>query len=186
MSILRARWVFPVSCAIVLLTVAACEFGIEPRQETDAELYCRQGGLDWSSTAYDDCVETFSEGVAPPPADQEAETSKQVTIVSRELPEPVIIVSPEFPEQPTFAIHLSSLRSKIGTETEWKKLQKRFPDLLGDRELMVRSVELEGQGTFFRVLTGPFAVYAKAQQLCATFKSREQYCLAAPASLTSP
>ena len=98
--------------------------------------------------------------------------------IPTELSKQVTVVSPELPEQPTFAIHLSSVRNRIGAETEWKRLQKRFPDLLRDRELMVRPVELEGRGTFFRVLTGPFADYARAQELSAKFKSREQYCLA--------
>ncbi len=56
MGALTTRWVFPMSWAIVLLTVTACDVGIEPRQETDAELYCRQSGFGLGSTAYDDCV----------------------------------------------------------------------------------------------------------------------------------
>lgn len=99
-------------------------------------------------------------------------------LISTEPSKQVAVVSPDLPEPPTFAIHLSSFRRTIGTEIDWKRLQKRFPDLLRDRELMVRSVELQGQGTYFRVLTGPFAEYAIAQELCTKFKAREQYCLA--------
>ncbi len=60
MRVLMARWVLPMSCAIVLVTVTACDVGIEPRQETDAELYCRQGGFGLGSTAYADCVASQS------------------------------------------------------------------------------------------------------------------------------
>ena len=109
------------------------------------------------------------------------EPSKQVTAVSPKLPEPskqVTAVSPKSPEQPVFAIHLSSLRNKLGIETEWQQLRAKFPDLLADRELIVRSVELPGKGTFYRVLTGRFGDYAKAQEFCARFKSKGHYCLA--------
>ncbi len=60
MRALTARWMFPMSWAIVLLTVTACDVGTEPRQETDAELYCRQSGFGLGSTAYDDCIASQS------------------------------------------------------------------------------------------------------------------------------
>ena len=60
MGALTTRWVFPMSWAIVLLTVTACDVGIERRQETDAELSCRQAGFGLGSTAYDDCVASRS------------------------------------------------------------------------------------------------------------------------------
>lgn len=79
---------------------------------------------------------------------------------------------------PLYVIHLSSLRSRDGAGSEWRQLQRRFPDLLGDQELTVRTVELEGQGTYYRVLTGAFATYGAAQAFCDRFKARDQYCLA--------
>ena len=77
----------------------------------------------------------------------------------------------------SFAIHLASLRTKEGAEARWKKLQSQFPELLDQRELIVRSIDLEGQGTFFRVMTGPFHDWTKTQDLCAEFKALEQYCM---------
>ncbi len=77
----------------------------------------------------------------------------------------------------SFAIHLASVRTKEGTEVEWKRFQNEFPDLLGQRELIIRSIDVEGQGTFFRVMTGPFQDRTKAQDLCAEFKAFEQYCM---------
>ena len=47
---------FPMSCAVVLVAVSACDVRVEPRQDTDAELYCRQAGFGFDSMAYDDCV----------------------------------------------------------------------------------------------------------------------------------
>jgi len=97
---------------------------------------------------------------------------------SAELPVQVTTIAPEVSEQPFFAIHLSSVRNQIDTKPEWRRLQKRFPDLLENWELLVRSVELEERGIYYRVLAGPFTDYAKAQEVCAIFKSRHQHCLA--------
>jgi len=78
----------------------------------------------------------------------------------------------------SFAIHLASVRTEDGAEVEWKRLQKQFPELLTRRDLIIRTVDLEARGTFFRVLTGPFEDRTNAQNLCGEFKSREQDCLA--------
>jgi tetratricopeptide (TPR) repeat protein len=77
----------------------------------------------------------------------------------------------------SFAIHLASVRTKEGAEVEWKRFQNEFPDLLSRRELIIRSIDVEGQGTFFRVMTGPFQDRTNAQDLCAEFKAFEQYCM---------
>ena len=60
MRVWIARWMFPMSYAIMLVTVASCDVEIESRQETDAELYCRQGGFGLGSMAYDECVASQS------------------------------------------------------------------------------------------------------------------------------
>jgi hypothetical protein len=60
MRVWIARWMFPISYAIMLATVTSCDVEIEPRLETDAELYCRQGGFGLGSTAYDECVKSQS------------------------------------------------------------------------------------------------------------------------------
>ncbi len=79
-------------------------------------------------------------------------------------------------DQRAFAIHLASLRTKDEAKVGWKNLQSQFPELLDQRELIVRSIDLEGQGTFFRIMTGPFQDRTGAQDLCAEFRAFEQYC----------
>ncbi len=95
-------------------------------------------------------------------------TTQEIEITPAGLPEADV---------KSFAIHLASLRTKEGTEVEWKRFQNEFPDLLGQRELIIRSIDVEGQGTFFRVMTGPFPDRIKAQDLCAELKAFEQYCM---------
>ena len=79
--------------------------------------------------------------------------------------------------QRSLAIHLASVRTKDGAEIEWNNLQRQFPELIGQRDLIIRSVEIEAQGTFFRIMAGPFQARSRAQDLCDEFKSREQYCM---------
>ncbi len=79
--------------------------------------------------------------------------------------------------QRLFAIHLSSVRTKGWAETGWNNLQRQFPELIGQRDLIILSVEIEAQGTFFRIMTGPFQARTRAQDLCDKFKSREQDCM---------
>jgi hypothetical protein len=47
-------------CSVLLTAAAGCDARFEERQETDAELSCREEGFDISSTAYADCVEGWS------------------------------------------------------------------------------------------------------------------------------
>ncbi len=103
-----------------------------------------------------------------------AATSSPPTAQALELAPPGVPVA----NHRSFAVHLASLRTQDRAKAEWHRLQREFPDLLRQRDLVIRFADLEGRGTFYRVLTGPFNDRRKAQDLCAEFKSRRQYCLA--------
>jgi len=79
--------------------------------------------------------------------------------------------------QESFAAHLSSVRSKDGTESEWQNLQGLFPILLDGRTLAVRSIEVAEQGTFYRVMAGTFDDFSEAQDLCSQLNANQQYCV---------
>ncbi len=83
----------------------------------------------------------------------------------------------QMPEHETFAVHLASLRTQDRAKAEWHRLQSEFPEFLRQRDLVIRFVDLEGRGIFYRVLTGPFHDRRKAQDFCAEFESHQQYCL---------
>jgi hypothetical protein len=191
------RRLFSVGCATLMMT-SACNFHIDSTQETDAELFCRQAGFQLESAGYDDCLEASPNPDFPSPGEGETDTAR----LDDEQPEPsaadpktattahaTVSGSPKAYElgstdrvtgsdQPSFAAHLSSVRSRARTGAEWTRLQQRFPSLLGEREAIVQSVELKDDGTYFRVMTGPFAAYAKAEGFCETLKSRQQFCQA--------
>ena len=79
--------------------------------------------------------------------------------------------------QRSFAAHLSSVRSETGAESEWRNLQGRYPDLLDGQELAVTTIEVEDQGTFYRVMAGPIGDFDEAQVLCDQLEASDQYCV---------
>ena len=74
-------------------------------------------------------------------------------------------------------IQLGSLSNKDAIPNEWSRLQKAFPDFLGDMQLAVQTVNLEGRGTFHRIQTGPLPNRGTAEELCAFLKDAKQACL---------
>jgi cell division septation protein DedD len=76
-----------------------------------------------------------------------------------------------------YVIQLASLTAKDRATAEWARLQKGFPTLLGDRQLVVVTADLGSRGTFFRVQAGFFPDRASADAACAQLKARGQDCL---------
>lgn len=74
-------------------------------------------------------------------------------------------------------IQLGSLTNRDGVPKEWARLQKAFPDFLGDMELAVQTVTLEGRGTFHRIQAGPLPNRGTAEEMCAFLKGAKQACI---------
>ncbi|HEX3442518.1 MAG TPA: SPOR domain-containing protein, partial [Pseudolabrys sp.] len=55
--------------------------------------------------------------------------------------------------------------------------QAKFPNELGDRQLIVRRVDLGTKGVVYRANVGPFASAAEANHFCAQYKSAGGQCL---------
>jgi hypothetical protein len=79
--------------------------------------------------------------------------------------------------QPRYTVHLASMRSEVEARAEWGQLQARYPAILGDRVLFTREVEISGQGTFVRVLTGLFNDRGQAKDFCGQLGGGKQYCM---------
>jgi hypothetical protein len=77
----------------------------------------------------------------------------------------------------TFLIQLSSVASEKFAEREWARLRKAFPDVFGDRELVVEKKEIAGRGTFYRVQAGGFKSLDEARSVCNSLKAKKQDCL---------
>lgn len=95
------------------------------------------------------------------------------------IPQPVVPDVEAPPAAPTsgpYAIHLVSLTDLEDVEESWTQLKDSYPDLLADKNLEVRQIELEGQGIFYRVYAAPFADAAAAGTACEAFQQLQQYC----------
>lgn len=76
-----------------------------------------------------------------------------------------------------FLIQLASLTSADAARSAWSGLQKKHPGLLGDMQLFVQEIEIEGKGKFYRVQAGPLPNRATADDLCAQLKAQKQDCI---------
>lgn len=76
----------------------------------------------------------------------------------------------------TYLLQLGSFTSAAGAEGAWTKLQKSFPNLLGDMSLFLQQASVNDK-TYHRVRAGPFPNRATAQDLCAQLKAEKQDCL---------
>ena len=76
-----------------------------------------------------------------------------------------------------FAVQLVSLKDSGAAQKEWNRLQGVLPQLLGDKSLLLQSADVAGVGKVYRLRAGPFVTRAKAAQVCAQLKSKQQDCL---------
>ena len=75
-----------------------------------------------------------------------------------------------------YAIHLVSLKNEAAVNDSWAILQESYPDLLGDKNLEVKKIDLGEQGTFYRIHAGFFAASAEAEATCEKLELLQQYC----------
>jgi hypothetical protein len=76
-----------------------------------------------------------------------------------------------------FLVQLASVNSEKQAEREWSRLQKAFPNVFGERALVVEKKEIAGRGTFYRVQSGGLKSLDEARSLCAALKDKKQACL---------
>lgn len=76
-----------------------------------------------------------------------------------------------------FLIQLASLTSPEAARTAWGSLQGKYPGLLGDMQLFVQEINIDGKGKFYRVQAGPLPNRATADDLCGQLKAQKQDCI---------
>lgn len=114
----------------------------------------------------------------PPP-------SSTTATAGRESEPQTTAVTPSVPSAPKTAtvsvgrylVQLSSLSAPLSARKEWTRLQKAFPDLFGERVLVLEKRLIEGRGTFYRVQTGRYETLKDARAVCDTLKAKRQDCL---------
>ena len=76
-----------------------------------------------------------------------------------------------------YAVQVSAQRSEEEAQAAFRSLQGKFPSQLGNRQPLIKRVDLGAKGIFFRALVGPFGDSAQASQMCASLKSAGGSCL---------
>ena len=77
------------------------------------------------------------------------------------------------------AIHLASFKQESKAHEEWRRLQGRLPDLLGDMDSMISAFDLGDEGLYFRLYAGPFPNLATAEDFCVTVSLEGYRCVVA-------
>lgn len=78
-------------------------------------------------------------------------------------------------------IQLGSLKTYDSAESEWKRLSKKYPDLLGKLDPVIQKVDLgEEKGVYYRLRTGPFEGTARAKEICDALKQQKVECRVIP------
>jgi hypothetical protein len=72
---------------------------------------------------------------------------------------------------------VSSQRSEADAEAAFRSLQGKFPGQLGNRQPVIRRVDLGDKGIYYRAMVGPFGSGSEASDLCASLKSAGGSCL---------
>lgn len=78
-----------------------------------------------------------------------------------------------------YFVQLASVKSAERASKAWAELQAKHAELLGDLELTVRSIDVAGRGTFYRIQTGPFPNRTTAEDMCQQLRAAKLECLIA-------
>jgi hypothetical protein len=77
----------------------------------------------------------------------------------------------------SYTVQLSSQRSETDAQASFRALQSKFPNLLSDRQPIIRRADLGDKGIYFRAMVGPFASADQATQFCGSLKSAGGQCV---------
>jgi len=77
----------------------------------------------------------------------------------------------------SYTVQISSQRSENEAQASFRSLQAKYPNLLGDRQPIIRRADLADKGIFFRAMVGPFASVEEASQFCGSLKSAGGQCV---------
>lgn len=74
-----------------------------------------------------------------------------------------------------YSIQLVSTRSESAAESEWKRLSKKFNEIIADQSHFI-SKTVVSSGTFYRLRAGRFEKREEAAALCDQLKNKKQEC----------
>jgi cell division septation protein DedD len=74
-------------------------------------------------------------------------------------------------------VQIAATKDEASAHSEWARLQKAHPELLGALGLNVIRADLGERGVFYRIQAGPVADAAQAQKLCGDLKAVSVGCI---------
>lgn len=76
-----------------------------------------------------------------------------------------------------YVVQIAANKTEGEASAAFRSAKARYPDVLGDRKLLIRKKEIAGKGTFYGAQVGPFASREDAVQLCENLKSAGGSCI---------
>jgi hypothetical protein len=77
-------------------------------------------------------------------------------------------------------LHLASFRSTEGARSGFEQAKAKNPKLFESLRFEARRANVPGQGTFYRLLVGPYASMIEAEAACVEMKKADQFCRPTP------
>ncbi|MBR1778067.1 MAG: SPOR domain-containing protein [Alphaproteobacteria bacterium] len=105
-----------------------------------------------------------------------AKTVQKTEAIPAQLQNPAKQSSVQPAEQTEkYMVQLVSTRSQSAAESEWKRLSKKFKEIIADQPYLI-SKTVVASGTFYRLRVGQFETRDEAGALCDQLKSKKQEC----------
>jgi len=115
----------------------------------------------------------------PKPTPKAVEVKPQPQPASVKAPVPAAILKATGTAGQGYMVQLSAVRNEANAKSEWARLAKKHPDVLGGLKLVVQRADLGVKGVFYRVRAGWFANRAEAKAICDELAKRNVGCLIA-------
>lgn len=120
----------------------------------------------------------------PPPPPVVAPTPAPAPAVA---PAPKVQAAPKVAAAPKakgtagqgYLVQLSAVRTEQAAQSEWARLAKKHPDVLGGLESVILRADLGTKGIFYRVRGGWFKTRAEAKAVCSELARRNVGCIIA-------
>lgn len=74
-------------------------------------------------------------------------------------------------------VQVSSQRSESSAQASFRAMQSKYPDVLGNRPVVIRRADLGAKGVYYRAQVGPFGTVDEAAQLCSSLKTAGGQCV---------
>jgi|GEM_PF-6318116 len=136
-----------------------------------------EGEFEAEKTAMDRVMRGADPVERKPMAAASSGAAKSAAAAARPAAAEPMAAEPDAPE--VFSgpvLHLASFRSAEGARSGFEQAKAKNPQLFANLRFEARRTNVPGQGTFYRLLVGPFASLSDAEATCVEMKKVDQFC----------